>query len=80
MNFFFNNLNLLRFFEELSESCEGEIIFKECEIILNFFKIGKMFGNDGILVEFYRVFWFLLGKFMVDLFNEVYNKKEMFYF
>lgn len=39
-----------------------------------------MFGNDGILVEFQRVFWFLLGKFMVDLFNEVYNKKEMFYF
>ena len=28
-------------------------------------------------MEFYRVFWPLLGKFMVDSFNEAYNKKEM---
>ena len=28
-------------------------------------------------MEFYRVFWPLLGKFIVDLFNEAYNKKVM---
>lgn len=28
-------------------------------------------------MEFYRVFWPLLDKFMVDSFNEAYNKKEM---
>ena len=28
-------------------------------------------------MEFYRVFWPLLGKFMVDSFNEAYDKKEM---
>ena len=28
-------------------------------------------------MEFYRVFWPLLGKFMVDTFNEGYNKKEV---
>ena len=28
-------------------------------------------------MEFYRVFWPLLGKFMVDSFNEAYNLKEM---
>ena len=45
--------------------------------ILNSFKTGKTPGNDGIPVEFYRVFWPLLGKFMVESFNEAYNKKEM---
>ena len=44
---------------------------------MNSFKTGKTPGNDGIPVEFYRVFWPLLGKFMVDSFNEAYNKKEM---
>ena len=77
MNSFLNTSNLLRLYEELSESCEGEITLKECETILNFFKTGKTPGNDGIPVEFYRVFWPLLGKFMVDSFNEAYNKKEM---
>ena len=27
-------------------------------------------------MEFYRVFWPLLGKFMVDSFNEAYSKKR----
>ena len=76
-NSFLNNPNLLRLSEELSESCEGEITLKECETILTSFKTGKTPGNDGIPVEFYRVFWPLLGKFMVDSFNEAYNKKEM---
>ena len=76
-NSFLNIPNLLRLTEELSESCEGEITLKECDIILNSFKTGKTPGNDGILVEFYRVFWPLLGQFMVESFIEAYNKKEM---
>ena len=76
-NSFLNNPNLLRLSEELSESCEGEITLKECETVLNSFKTGKTPGNDGIPVEFYRVFVPLLGKFMVDSFNGAYNKKEM---
>ena len=73
-NSFLNNPNLLRVNEKLSESCEGEITLKECETILLFFKTGKTPGNDGIPVEFYRVFWPLLGK-LVESFNEAYNKK-----
>ena len=76
-NSFLNNPNLLRLTEELSESCEGEITLKECQTILTSFKTGKTPGNDGIPVEFYRVFWPLLGKFMVESFNEAYNRKEM---
>ena len=69
-NSFLNNPNLLRLSEDLSESCEGEITLKECETILNSFKMSKTPGNDGIPAEFYRVLWPLLGKFMVDPFNE----------
>ena len=76
-NSFLNNPNLSRLSEELSESCEGEMTLKECETILNSFKTGKTPGNDRIPVEFYRVFWPLLGQFMVESFNEAYNKKEM---
>ena len=76
-NSFLNNPNLLKLTVKLSESCEGEITLTECETILNSFKTGKTPRNDGIPVEFYRVFWPLLGKFMVESFNEAYNKKEM---
>ena len=78
-NSFLNNPNLLRLTEELSERCDGEVTLKaeECETILNSFKTGRTPGNDGIPVEFYRVFWPLLGKFMVESFHDAYNKKEM---
>ena len=76
-NSFLNNPDLLRLPKELSESCEGEISLQECENILNTFQAGKTPGNDGIPVEFYRAFWPLLGKFMVDSFNVAYVKKEM---
>ena len=58
-------------------TCEGELTLKECETILNSFKASKTPGNNGIPVDFYRVFWPLLGKFMVDSCNEAYNKRKM---
>ena len=75
-NSFLNNPNLLRLSEELSESCEGEITLKECETILNSFKTGKTPGNDGIPVEFYRVFWPLLAKFMVESLMRLITKRK----
>ncbi|KAL9980264.1 hypothetical protein ACROYT_G008824 [Oculina patagonica] len=76
-NFFFQNPNLKRLSEELSTNCEGEITLQECENILGSFHTGKTPGNDGIPIEFYKAFWPLLGKFMVDSFNEAFYKKEM---
>ena len=43
--------------------------------ILGSFQAGKTTGNDGIPIEFYKTFWPLLGKFMVDSFNEAFDKK-----
>ena len=76
-NSFFQNPNLRRLSEELSTSCEGEITLQECENILGSFHTGKTPGNDGIPIEFYKTFWPLFGKFLVDSFNEAFNRKEM---
>jgi len=48
--------------------------------------VGKTPGDDGISIEFYKmfwpligefIFWPLLGKFMIASFNEVFDNKEM---
>ena len=74
---FLENLNIQRLSDELSASCGGNITLQECEGILSSFQTGKTPGNDGIPVEFYKIFWSLIGKLMTDSFNEAYLKKEM---
>ena len=68
------NPNVTRLPDELSAGCEGEINLQD---ISGSFHTGKTPGNDGIPVEFYKTFWPLLGRFMVDSFNEAFNQKEM---
>ena len=41
------------------------------------FQTGKTPGNHGIPIEFYKMFWPLIGEFMVNSFNEAYDNKEM---
>ena len=74
---FLENLNIQRLSDELNASCEGKITLQECEGILSSFQTGKTPGNDGIPVEFLKIFWSLIGKLMTDSFNEAYLKKEM---
>ena len=44
---------------------------------LGSFQTGKTPGNDGLPIEFSKTFWPLIGKFMVESFNESFNNKEM---
>ena len=74
---FLENPNISKLPEELTDSCKGKITFDECEKILGSLQTGKTSGNDGIPIEFYRAFWPLIGAFMVDSYNEAYDKKEM---
>lgn len=39
-----------------------------------------MLGNDGLFIEFYNIFWLLFSDILINLFNEVFMKKEMFLF
>ena len=36
--------------------CEGKILHKECELVLETFQNNKVPGNDGIPVEFHKKF------------------------
>ena len=74
---FLENPNILKLSNELSSRCEGKITFQECESILGSFQVGKTPGNDSIPIEFYKIFWPLMGELMIASFNEAFDNKEM---
>ena len=43
-------------------TCEGKLTVEECLQSLQSFKENKSPGNDGLSVEFYKMFWGILGK------------------
>ncbi len=63
--------------EEESNTLEGKIKYKECEIVVKKWALNKSPGLDGISNEFYKKFWSDIGKLIVDSFNESYEKKEL---
>lgn len=50
--------------------CEGFFIKDEFFSVLKGFWIGKLLGFDGFLIEFYFVFWDVLGDSFIFVFNE----------
>ena len=52
-----------------ADQCEGILTLEECAKAISSFQNDKTPGSDGFTVEFYRRFWHLLGKIMVDSFN-----------
>ena len=74
---FLDNPSIAKLSEEQRTSCEGKITIEECEKTLGSFQMGKTPGNDGIPIEFNKMFWPLIGDFMVNSFNEAYDNKEM---
>ena len=63
--------------EELRSICEGKITYNECFSVLQSFQKNKTPGNDGLTVEFYSAFWPLIGKYLVDCINYVYEFGEL---
>lgn len=57
--------------------CEGLVSVNECESTLKRMKKNKSPGIDGITTEFYQTFWPLLGKLVVDSFNEGYENGQL---
>ena len=74
---FFENPNLSKLSNEVSEKCEGKITMEECQNIIKTFQLSKTPGNDGLPIEFYNVFWSSIGKMVVESFNEAYEEGEM---
>ena len=74
---FFNVLDIPKLTEKQKHMCEGKILRKECELMLETFQNNKMPGNDGIPVEFYKIFWTLLSEPFVNCANECFENMEM---
>jgi len=74
---FISNSNLTRLDDEHRNICEGKLSYSECFNILGTFKSNKTPGNDGLTIEFYKHFWPLLGKQLVDALNYSYEMGEL---
>lgn len=62
------NLHWLLTWED-QQKCEGLLALSECYEALGQMSSGKLPGADGLLVEFYRHFWGLIGQDLVDTLN-----------
>ena len=59
------------------ESREGLLSLNEASEALRLSNRNKTPGSDGLTVEFYSVFWSLLGPLLVDMFNESLAHREL---
>ena len=60
-----------------ADQCEGLLTLEECAKAISNFQNDKTPGSDGFTVEFYRRFWNLLGKLMVDRFNYAFQTRKL---
>ena len=75
---YFNSLtaeNVLS--DEDSLHCEGLVSLNECTIAVKKMKGNKSPGLDGISIEFYQLFWPLLGNLLVEVFNESHEDGKL---
>ena len=64
VNDYLENVNLPTLKPESQDLCEGLISLPECENAVNRMKLNKSPGEDGLPIEFYRVFWAEIGNFL----------------
>ncbi len=60
--------------DDMKETCEGSITFKECTESLNNMKNRKSPGSDGIPAEFYKFFWNDIGPLVWRSIKFAYDK------
>ena len=74
---FLQSAELIKLQGEDKASCEGPITLQEIRKVIPLFKHDKTPGNDGIPIEFYIVFFNLIGKLLVDSLNESFEIGEL---
>jgi exonuclease III len=68
-NFFLRQENIPKLDDRTKNMCEGLISDIECKKVLKSMKNNKAPGNDGITVEFYKVFWNDISRVFLDSIN-----------
>ena len=77
LSFKYEELSIPTLSDEQRQSAEEAISLKECTKVLNSFPLNKVPGNDGLPVEFYKIFWDSIAQILVECFNESFAKGEM---
>ena len=62
---------------EQAQLCEGEVTHEEITQAVTQSQNDKSPGTDGLTYEFYKSFWQLLGKDLVQVFNHSFKNKEL---
>ena len=66
VNHYLENVNLPPLKPENQDLCEGLISLPQCKNAVNRMKLNKSAGEDGLPIEFYRVFRAEVGSFLVE--------------
>ena len=62
---------------EMVVTCEGYIAIEGCAYVLKKMENNKTPGSDGLSVEFYRHFWNIITKYMVESFNYAFQSGHL---
>ena len=73
---FIKDLHLPKLTPEQRERCDRKLSVGECFNTLKTFQTNKTPGNDGLTVEFYLLFWPIVGKHLIDCFNYAHEHGE----
>ena len=74
---FMRDLHLPKLTPEQRERCDEKLSVGECFNTLKTFQKNKTPRNDGLEVEFYLVFWPIVGKHLIDCFNYAHDHGEL---
>ena len=77
INEYLRDIDIHKLSDEKQKICDGVITLKECEIAVSKLKLNKSPEEDGLPVEFYKAFWKQLGSFLVKMYNECFESKEL---
>ena len=76
---FTNNINqqLPKLSSKQCNGIEGKLTLNECWEALKSMGIGRSPGEDGFTVEFYKCFFEIVGKDLLNSYNAAYENGEM---
>ncbi len=74
---YLKNVQTPKLNEDDRSQCEGELTIEESYKALNSFAKNKAPGNDGLTMEFYKKFWPIFGKLLVNSLNESFRLGEL---
>ena len=69
--------NIPKLNESDRSMCDGKVTIEECKNVVLSLKNNRSPGNDGLINEFYKIFWNDLKEPLVEGFNFSYDKREL---